>query len=157
MKNTLAQKQNRSESGSDLHEADNQNVIDIYQISLFFVKKGAILLQRNTDGELSIPMGIAPWSEPPEEYACELARKMFDIRIDQFDYPLGFQQIAFKNSVITSYALLPSMWLERSHESKLDWFYPLKAITQMSDQARDVMRRYYSRIENDITFGRFIS
>lgn len=136
--------------------------IDIYQISLFFVKRGEILFLRSKSGELSIPTSIAPWSQSPEECACDLARKLLNIRIDQFDYPLGFQQVTIADGQVTSYSLLPSMWKERDTDlliadSDFEWLYPLKAISQMTDQAKDVMRRYYSRIENDITFGRYCS
>jgi len=131
--------------------------IEKYQISLLFVKKGEVLLIRNDVGKLTIPVSMTSWNQSPEEHACDVAYRILSMRIDQFDYPLGFQKIRSNKNTITSYALLPSMWKESELSCNIEWFEPLAALAHMTEQSRDIVSRYYSRVENYITFGSYHS
>ena len=150
------------------HKKIETTASEKYQIDLFFVKGGYVLLlpedeiNRQVDPEedtnvckLTLPTAIASWDQSPEEFAEEVARNLLGIQIHQFDYPLGFQKVSHGNKSITSYALVPSMWKQINTSVDLTWHRPLGAIRDMTVHSKEVMRRYYSRCENEMTFGRY--
>lgn len=140
-----------TEQNTDLSEFSNK---DRYRVDLFFLKRGNILLVQDVDG-VSLPHSISTWSSSPEDVACECARRL-GIVIHQFDYPLGFSSFPCEGIDITSYALVPSMWKEESILGSALWVTPARLPHDIVPHARDVICKYFCRVEKELIYGSFV-
>lgn len=131
-------------------EIDNSQ----YKIRLFFLKKGNLLIIPDGD-KISLPSTVSEWNVSPEEAADRLAMSKLGIRIDQYDYPLGFMTERVGNSNVTSYALVPSMWREIKIPEGALWASPLRLPVGTDECTKSAIVRYFRRVEEELIYGSF--